>query len=237
MQTIDPFPGHYDASDPFGNADPPRTYGHTGSDWNQGIGGASIPAIAAGVVVFAGWEPTGGNGYCVCVDIGGGLYVAYLHQARDPFVSVGEHVALGEHVGVVGGTGSNARGDHLHITISDSPRAYQGLGNKLDPWQFIQENLGSTPAAGDTTTIGDENMWLIWNTNGDGFLFTPNGRVHVRNESDYNLLFRVITSDQRRTPYTASVRPFTPVGIPGKPHEFTEAELVIIDGYLKAARG
>jgi murein DD-endopeptidase MepM/ murein hydrolase activator NlpD len=150
MQTIDPFPGHYDASDPFGNAAPPRQYGHTGSDWGNGLGGELIPAITAGTVVFAGWEPTGGNGYCVCVDMGNGLYWAGLHQAQEPFVSVGEHVALGEHVGVVGGTGSNARGPHLHITISDSPRAYQGAGNKIDPWQFIQDHLTATAGDGSS---------------------------------------------------------------------------------------
>jgi hypothetical protein len=146
IQTIDPFPGHYDASDPFGSMKD-RSYGHTGSDWGDGLGGRWIPAMAAGVVVATGYS--GGNGNYVSVRMENGLYWAALHMAEPAAVNVGDSIALGQGVGVVGATGSNARGPHLHITLSDSPQAYLGLGNKQDPWEFIQAHLGHTTTAGD----------------------------------------------------------------------------------------
>lgn len=146
---IDPFPGHYDASDPFGNSAPPRTYPHTGSDWNGISAGTDIPATSSGTVAFSGWEPTGGNGNCLCVDMGDGMYWAYLHMQSDPGFTVGDSISQGQIVGQLGDTGSNASGAHLHITISDSSGAYQGLGNKVDPYEYIYANLGPGGAPGN----------------------------------------------------------------------------------------
>lgn len=150
---IDPFPGHYDASDPFGNLGFGRTYPHTGSDWNGLSEGTPIPAISNGQVVFAGLEPTGGNGWCTCVRMSGvnpepefpagtTIYWAYLHGDGAPHVSAGDLVTKGQ-AGVMDldNSGSNSEGNHLHVTLSDSDHAYQGLGNKVDPYAFITARL------------------------------------------------------------------------------------------------
>lgn len=149
MQTLDPFPGHYLDDDPFGSMDG-RRYPHTGSDWGRSIGGKWIPAPAAGVVVAVGYNP--GNGNYVCWRLENGLYLAALHLAEPSPLSEGDRVELGQGVGVVGATGSNANGPHLHLTLSDSPLAYLGMGNKQDPWAFIQAHLADTTVPATTTT-------------------------------------------------------------------------------------
>lgn len=138
MRLIDPFPGCYDADDPYGNSRPPRTYPHTGADWIVGAGHAA-PAIGAGVVVNRQWHAGNGNTVTIKLD-GSDLYYAYLHLAEPATVAPGQHVELSQTVGKVGATGTNARGPHLHITVSDAPTAYVGLGNRRDPWALIQAN-------------------------------------------------------------------------------------------------
>lgn len=138
MQLIDPFPGCYDASDPFGSTAPPRTYPHTGSDWIVGPG-RDIPAIGPGVVVGA--QRHAGNGNTVTVKLDDSdLYYAYLHMREPAGVAVGQRVERGQILGTVGATGTNARGAHLHVTISDAPTAFAGLGRLRDPWALIQNN-------------------------------------------------------------------------------------------------
>lgn len=152
---IDPLPGHYDSSDPFGSLAGGRTYPHTGSDWNGVPAGTDIPAISDGTVVFCGVEPTGGNGNVLCVQMASGvnpspefpagtaIFWAFLHLNSVPSLSVGDHVTKGQIVAQVGDTGSNSIGAHLHVTLSDDERAYQGIGNKVDPYEFIQDRLAA----------------------------------------------------------------------------------------------
>ncbi|WP_349866852.1 M23 family metallopeptidase [Leifsonia sp. WHRI 6310E] len=142
MQLTDPFPGHYDASDPFGNVNPPRTYAHTGADWIVAAG-TPAPALGAGTVVNKQWHAGNGNTITVKLD-GSELYYAYLHLQAPAIPPVGAHVERGEVLGHVGATGTNARGAHLHVTVSDQPTAYVGLGNRSDPWQLIQDHLFNT---------------------------------------------------------------------------------------------
>ena len=49
-------------------------------------------------------------------------------------------------------TGSNSHGPHLHCSCSDSPQVYLGLGNKIDPYQFLVTN-GSFPLADPLAAI------------------------------------------------------------------------------------
>lgn len=140
FRLIDPFPGRYDASDPFGSM-VGRIYAHTGSDW-AAPRGAAIPAIGSGTVVNTEWNS--GNGNTVTVALPDGHFYAYLHMNSAAVVSVGDKVTIGQTLGYVGNTGSNSRGAHLHITVSDSSSAYLGLGNKIDPWEFIQDHLDGT---------------------------------------------------------------------------------------------
>lgn len=138
MHLIDPFPGCYDAADPFGSSAPPRTRPHTGSDWIVGPG-RGAPAIGGGVVVGTHWHPGNGNTVSVRLD-DSELYYAYLHLQEPAGVVVGQHVERGQILGRVGDTGTNSRGAHLHVTVSDAATVYCGLGELRDPWAFIQNN-------------------------------------------------------------------------------------------------
>lgn len=141
FRLIDPFPGRYDASDPFGSYAGGRAYPHTGSDWGVARG-TPIPAIGSGTVVRKAWS--GGNGHTVTVALPDGHYYACLHMDVPAVVEVGDAVDLGQTLGYVGDTGTNSRGAHLHVTVSDSAEAYLGLGSKIDPWAFIQAHLDDT---------------------------------------------------------------------------------------------
>ena len=132
-------PSFYDAADPFGSMSGGRKYPHTGSDYTVA---GEVYSVADAVVDSAGWNDGNGN-YVCCWLPGFGIYVAYLHLSSIN-VKVGQSVKEGTKIGVSGNTGTNSRGTHLHITMSDSPQAFVGLGNKIDPYAFIQANLGSS---------------------------------------------------------------------------------------------
>jgi murein DD-endopeptidase MepM/ murein hydrolase activator NlpD len=70
-------------------------------------------AAAAGTVIYSGW--LGGYGNLVVVDHGNGLSTAYAH-ASTLLVGVGQSVAQGETVSLVGSTG-NSSGPHLHFEV------------------------------------------------------------------------------------------------------------------------
>jgi murein DD-endopeptidase MepM/ murein hydrolase activator NlpD len=75
--------------------------------------GTSILAAAAGTVIHAGW--LGGYGYLVVVDHRNGLATAYAHSSAI-LVAVGQSVAQGEALALVGSTG-NSSGPHLHFEV------------------------------------------------------------------------------------------------------------------------
>jgi murein DD-endopeptidase MepM/ murein hydrolase activator NlpD len=85
---------------------------HEGIDISA-ASGTPIWAAAAGTVIYAGW--LGGYGNLVVVDHGNGLATAYAH-ASAILVSVGQSVARGETVALVGSTG-NSSGPHLHFEV------------------------------------------------------------------------------------------------------------------------
>jgi murein DD-endopeptidase MepM/ murein hydrolase activator NlpD len=85
---------------------------HEGIDIGCGYG-APNRAAAAGTVIYAGW--LGGYGNLVVIDHGNGLSTAYAH-ATSILVSVGQVVAQGETVSLVGSTG-NSSGPHLHFEV------------------------------------------------------------------------------------------------------------------------
>jgi peptidoglycan hydrolase-like protein with peptidoglycan-binding domain len=146
MQLIDPFPGKYDASDPFGSLGYGRKNGHTGSDWIVPAG-SPVPAIGDGVVVAKGWHD--GNGNYVAVRLEDGHVFAYLHLQTAASVNVGDRVTRGQFIAKSGNTGTNSQGAHLHITISDSVQAYVGLGNKVNPYEFIQAHVTGSASGGN----------------------------------------------------------------------------------------
>ena len=83
-------------------------------------------AAAAGTVIYSGW--LGGYGNLVVVDHGNGLSTAYAH-ASSLLVGVGQSVAQGETVSLVGSTG-NSSGPHLHFEVRVN-------GQAVDPLYYL----------------------------------------------------------------------------------------------------
>jgi murein DD-endopeptidase MepM/ murein hydrolase activator NlpD len=88
--------------------------------------GTQIWAAASGTVIYAGW--LGGYGNLVVVDHGNGLATACAH-ASAILVSVGQSVAQGETVALVGSTG-NSSGPHLHFEVRVN-------GTAVDPLLYL----------------------------------------------------------------------------------------------------
>lgn len=76
--------------------------------------GTPIRASAAGTVIFAGYN-SGGYGNLVVVQHPHGYTTWYAHMSR-VLSSVGQNVAAGTRLGLVGSTG-NSTGPHLHFEI------------------------------------------------------------------------------------------------------------------------
>jgi len=85
---------------------------HEGIDIAASIG-TPVHAAAAGTVIYASWMT--GYGNLVVVDHGNGLATAYAH-ASALLVRVGQAVAQGQTVSLVGSTG-NSTGPHLHFEV------------------------------------------------------------------------------------------------------------------------
>jgi murein DD-endopeptidase MepM/ murein hydrolase activator NlpD len=85
---------------------------HMGTDF-AGATGAVVRAANRGVVRIVDVFYYGGN--VVYVDHGGGVTSAYLHLSRQD-VAVGDTVARGTPIGLVGATG-RVTGPHLHLIL------------------------------------------------------------------------------------------------------------------------
>jgi hypothetical protein len=146
---------HYDAGDPFGNTNPPRTTRHLGSDFNGMPGGTEIPSWAAGTVTAVGSNSVIGNYLMMRTEHGG--WAGFYHMDLPAPHSVGEHIDFGELIGPLGQTGSAAIGNHLHAywsVVNGTP----GGGNVADPWPAIVTIISlfsgtSTAGVGGTTPI------------------------------------------------------------------------------------
>lgn len=99
---------------------------HQGLDIGAGEG-TPIRAAASGTVIIAGYN--GGYGNFTCIDHGGALSSCYAHQSAI-HVGVGQTVAQGQVIGLVGNTGYSF-GAHLHFEArvnggAVSPLSYLG---------------------------------------------------------------------------------------------------------------
>jgi murein DD-endopeptidase MepM/ murein hydrolase activator NlpD len=108
---------------------------HEGIDMLAGAG-AAIGAIAPGVVSAAGPDTSGSYGTRVLVDhvINGQVVRSlYAHMvAGSTAVTVGQTVAVGQTLGLVGSTGASS-GAHLHLGISVG-------GALVDPYAWLIAN-------------------------------------------------------------------------------------------------
>ncbi|WP_246158420.1 M23 family metallopeptidase [Catellatospora sichuanensis] len=88
-------------------------------DPSQGIDLTGLPegtpfaVVHEGTVVQAGWN--GAFGYSVIVDHGDGVQTVYAHASK-VLVKVGQKVAAGEEIALLGNTGLS-RSPHLHLEV------------------------------------------------------------------------------------------------------------------------
>jgi len=86
---------------------------HKGHDY-AAPRGTPIYAAAAGTVLIAGYSSSAGN--WVVISHGNGLTTKYMHMFERPYVSAGDKVVKGQHIGGVGTTGQST-GNHLHFQV------------------------------------------------------------------------------------------------------------------------
>lgn len=112
----------------FGDRDDPftgRDEFHKGVDF-AGSEGASVVAVAAGVVTWAG--PRSGYGNLVEVNHGKGYVTRYAHNER-VLVAVGQTVTRGQIIALMGSTGRST-GPHVHFEVLHG-------GAQVNPLKFV----------------------------------------------------------------------------------------------------
>jgi murein DD-endopeptidase MepM/ murein hydrolase activator NlpD len=107
-------------SSPFGV----RGYSfHPGMDICNAVG-TPVHAAKAGVILSAGWS--GGYGYAIDIDHGGGVVTRYGHCSR-LLCAAGQKVAVGEQIALMGSTG-HSTGPHVHFEVRIQGRAVNPAG-------------------------------------------------------------------------------------------------------------
>lgn len=74
----------------------------------------SIKACLSGTVIYAGYSRQ--DGYMAILDHGNGYTSVYKH-ARKTLKKTGDRVQLGDPIAIVGNTGTNTTGPHLHFEL------------------------------------------------------------------------------------------------------------------------
>jgi murein DD-endopeptidase MepM/ murein hydrolase activator NlpD len=126
------------------------TFGRRSRSWHRGIDiaaepGAPIVAAAAGVVIASGVEPR--YGQMVKIEHDGGFVTVYAHNERN-FVEVGQVVAAGQTIALVGRTG-RASAEHVHFEIRHEGRVYNPLYLLPLPPRFVHVEVTSVTAHDD----------------------------------------------------------------------------------------
>ncbi len=122
---------------------------HRGTDW-KAKEGTPIPAISNGTVRLIQFSKV--LGWVLVQTVMGNdgkvMFIGYCHLKSKPTLMVGQRVAVGDTIGLVGNTGSASSGPHLHATLSP---ALKGVfqGTVLDLYVYILEQL-EKPSKGRT---------------------------------------------------------------------------------------
>jgi murein DD-endopeptidase MepM/ murein hydrolase activator NlpD len=93
------------------------------------LAGENEPVLATldGTVDFVGWSTA--QGHVVCIQHADDLFSLYAHNAAI-LVSVGDRVEAGKAVALIGNSGGETTGPHLHFELWH-------LGKPLDPEKYI----------------------------------------------------------------------------------------------------
>jgi murein DD-endopeptidase MepM/ murein hydrolase activator NlpD len=154
--------GHYGTLSDFRKAR--NMQAHSGTDWARPIG-TRIPAIAKGTIRLIQFSKV--LGWVVvqtAMDKDGVIwYLGYCHMDNRPGYEVGQILAKGQTVGLIGNTGQSS-GPHLHATASLTLKGVFGAtSEKVDLYKLIlantkgsqakQENPKATPVVQPQVTL------------------------------------------------------------------------------------
>jgi murein DD-endopeptidase MepM/ murein hydrolase activator NlpD len=164
---------------------------------------------------------TAGNSGVFRHDLNHGWHDVFSHLSR--YVGAdGQHFDQGDIIGYTGNTGGVDK--HLHRHLLD-PR-----GVRQNPWRYFSETSGtaggsSTPISipSPTPTRKKNRMNLVWDTTGTGFLVTEDGVMPMGGPLVYNLFYRLINSDQTKSPFANN----------STPELFNRAEIDIMNANLR----
>lgn len=152
--------GSWVRTSPFGWRDDPITGErrfHSGSDF-AAPDGTPIYAVADGVVVRAGYTDSGGGVIAIEHTVQGQRVASYyIHMWQDGiYVSEGETVTAGQHIGDVGSSG-HSTGPHLHLEIH--PGGYGAEAVDADAWltEHGAEGITAGDAAPAACTAGGQS--------------------------------------------------------------------------------
>jgi len=125
MNYRQPFDGSYPITQKYGATG--TSSFHTGIDYGL-PSGTPVLASEAGVVQYAGWDPTG-YGNCVIIEHPDGNATLYAHLNQMPGVIVGQKIERSQMIGYSGSTG-NSTGPHLHF---EARRKWDDYQSHFDP--------------------------------------------------------------------------------------------------------
>ncbi len=103
---------------------------HKGVDF-AAAEGTPYYAAESGTVIIAGYSASAGN--WIVISHGNGLITKYMHSSAI-FVSAGQQVSRGQHIGNVGNTGQSF-GAHLHFQVEVNAASWSGTA--VDPFSYL----------------------------------------------------------------------------------------------------
>jgi murein DD-endopeptidase MepM/ murein hydrolase activator NlpD len=158
---MNPVPGHK-ITTPFGRRGHLWSLGfHTGADLAADKGTPIVAAQAGRVIAANAYDRS--YGYKVIILNDAGEQIWYCHMPWNKAkVKVGQRVAEGQPIGVVGNTG-NVTGPHLHMERRRAPYSFEAK-NFLDPAPIITAKPGKPdkmdPGSYYLGAKGDHILWL-----------------------------------------------------------------------------
>ncbi len=126
--------------DPFGSG---KMVPHTGIDLVGKEVNDPIEAFVEGEVIYsADTHPgtgLGGFGWVVGIKDRNGYFHMYAHlQANSLKVKVGDHVVVGQQLGIMGSTGKST-GKHLHYEVRTCCSPSYGFGHHTNPMKYLEQ--------------------------------------------------------------------------------------------------
>lgn len=221
----------------FGDLTPPRTARHRGTDYSKTKGARGpIPSVCHAKLVAKGYSTIVGYWSEWQSLEGDTAFFTYAHNTEACPLPVGTIRNGRESIGqTVGGTGSAARGDHLHLALSRTKGG--GLSGAVqDPHAYILAKA-SAAAGGNATLITDpgddmaQPFYYIASSN-NASVTVGAGDIWVRNAPGEPLLR--LTSGQAQEYFTRDSLDYTSPNVKGRAGSWFDAafaEDAVVAGY------